>query len=695
MNFTEIINPKRCHWLLKNLCEDIIPQEERERFNITLIRKTLQHYVKCNGTNKVQYVKKDELNVLRDYGGICMQNMPTNIRGFLCEENMTDVDMANCHPQIIYQLCKQRQIECKVLEEYCLNPKQLIAEGKADKTKILKSINDYKNIKDCSYFMTKLDVEMKHIQKELAKCEEFKHLYDMASKNAETKKTKNTIGIFMSNLATSFEVKFLHKCIDFLNEKKINIAVLMYDGIMIYGNHYHNASLLQDLSQLIFTEFGYEMKFKYKEHDNGGLSLPIDFMIEKKSVDIYSSNHYLELKNTYETEYGLAFIEKLTMYSYKINGEYCFFTKDGMVQIFKPTLFDNEHNFFNYWFQDINRKTYGNIGCFPHDVSSNDSILNLWTGFACSRLDEIYDETIIQPILNHIKILMGNDDKCYEFMLKWLANLFQYPSSTSILIFMGSEEGAGKGSFMELMSNMMGGDKFCLCEDMKEDLFGQFNGHLKNTVLVNIDEPEFKSTIGFYNKIKSMITRKTISIHDKGMKKYDIPHIMKYIATSNELHAFKVSANDRRFFIVESSNELIGNDEYFKEFNELIQNKQVQYSFWKYLMNYPTKKQLTKNDIPMTKLKEEAIALSRDTVEDFAEEFQGTYTSMGLYNAFKSFMSGNGVDCKMTKKSFEMKINRYFNKYGITKKEIDRTSYKGMVYYKGNLDETIFCNIAD
>ncbi len=697
MNITEIINPKRCHWLLKNLTEDIIPHDERERFNMTLIKKTIQHYIKCNGNNKVQYVKKDEMNMLRDYGGICIQNMPTNIRGFLCEESMTDIDMVNCHPTIIWQLCKKYNIECSILQEYCLNRKQLIAEGKADKIKVIKSINDYKPLKDCSYFMTKLDVEIKHIQKELVKILDFKLQHDMAIKNAETKKTKNVIGMFMSNLATSFEVKFLHSCIDFFNNQKIRIGVLMYDGIMIYGNHYKNIQLLTDLSQLIQSEFGFDIQFNYKEHDNGGLMLPEDFMIENEKG--FKNKQYTELKNMYENEYGLAFIESLTVYSYKNNGVYRFYTKDAMAQVLKPIRLDEasflpSFQFFNCWLDDINRKTYTDIGCFPHDVECPPGILNLWTGFQCSNLKESYDETIIQPILNHIRILMGNDDKCYEFMLKWLANLFQYPSSTSVMVFMGSEEGAGKGSFMDLMSEMMGGDKFFLCEDLKEDMFGTFNGHLKNTVLVNIDEPDFKSTIGFFNKIKSMITRKTISIHDKGMKKYDIPHIMKYIATSNELHAFKISKNDRRFFIVESSNELMGNDDYFRTFNELIKNKQVQYSFWKYLMDYPTKKQITKNDIPMTKLKEEAILLSRDSAEDFAEQMEGSFTSMSLYISFKSFMTANGIDCRMSKKSFELRFNRYLDKYGITKRMIDRVSHRGFVYYKGKLDETIFCDIT-
>lgn len=687
MNFTERVDPLKVEWLLLNITTELIPVNE-DKFNLTLIKKTLQHYDKCKGNNKVMYSKKDELNVLRDYGTLCIQNVPSNIRGFLCD-SMTDIDMVNCHPTIIYQLCKKHNIECTELENYCLNRKQLVLEGKVDKMSVIKSINNYKPLKDCSYYMSKLDAEIKHIQSQLIKLEQYKPLLNMAIKSAETKKNKNISGIFMSNLATSFEVKFLHSCISLMQQKEIEIGVLIYDGFMVYGNYYNNPQLLEDLSQHIFQQFGFEISFSYKEHDTS-IKLPDGWTFRAKS-SFETNQQYVIYKKKYETDFGLAFIEKTTSYSYKIGGQYHFFSRDGIKQILATQRLDSftflPSNFFiQCWLSDPNRKTYENVGVFPHDKECPDGFLNLWTGFACERIQstEIVD---IEPIFKHIRILMGNNEECFNFMLKWLANLFQYPSSASLFVFMGSEEGAGKGSFMDLMSNMMGGDKYFLCEDMKEDLFGTFNGHLRDTVLVNIDEPEFKSTVGLYNKIKSMITRKTIAIHNKGEKKYDIPHVIKYIGTSNELHAFKISKNDRRFFLVESSNELIGNYSYFKWFNEYIQDEKVQYSFWKFLMDYPTKKQLDKSDIPMTKLREEAVILSRDSVEDFLEEFDGYRVGIEFYNAFKSFMTSSGIDCKMSKKSFEMKANRLFEKYNVNKKEIDRKSFKGVIYYTGDFDD--------
>ena len=60
---------------------------------------------------------------------------------------------------------------------------------------------------------------------------------------------------------------FLQAVRAYLEGKGIEIAVLMLDGLMVYGDHYDNAPLLEELHTLLRDKHGIEMHFDYKQHE--------------------------------------------------------------------------------------------------------------------------------------------------------------------------------------------------------------------------------------------------------------------------------------------------------------------------------------------------------------------------------------------------------------------------------------------
>ena len=662
MEYTELVDIKAVRWLITQLSQEFIYQNvlptESERFGFTYVKKILQKMDKCGGMSKVKYEKKDKFGILRDYASLSIQSLPTSFRGLICK-NMTDVDMVNAHPVIIYNLCIQHKIPCLYLKEYCENRKQLIAENKCSKMDIIKSINK-QNIIKCDGWLKSFDVEMKEIQKTLFDMPEYEQQRILSEA-----KPKNRRGCFMSHLATSFEVKILHSVIHSLN---LDIGVLMYDGFMFYGDKPEN--LLQDLSQMVKDKTGFDIEWSYKEHDTS-IQVPDDF-VEDNYEQIYEA-----LKRKYEKDYCLSFIENNCMFSFKVNNKLCFFNSSDLSLHFQ-NVFVSKQTFLFLWLKDAERQTFHSVGIFPHDVICPEGCLNIWTGYAVEKITP--SDTDIEPILNHLRIIT-NEEIMYEFLLDWIANMFQFPSSKSIMIIIQGKEGSGKSILCDLLSHMLGSYAIEI-DDVKENLFGRFNDHLSDKVFVNLNELDRKEMNQYFERIKALITSPTINIEGKGQKKYTTQSLLHFMTTTQNDNVFKITEESRRYCYFETNNELCGNTEYFDFLFNFIEKKSVQRAFYDYLMNRKVKQKITIKDIPITNAMREQFVLNRDNIEDYIVEFTDDKCAQENYNDYKTFMKNQGLEYAPSRKLFEMRFAKLMSKYDIKKKRQIVDGTKQIVYYK-------------
>jgi hypothetical protein len=683
MNFEERVDLRAVRWILEQFDEDFmklnIPVEEQERFKYQYnnIKKILLHYDKFNGINKTIYIKsdKDPKNILRDYASLSIQGLPTYFRGLICNGLMTDIDMVNCHPMIILNLCKKYNVTHKYLEQYCNERKELIANGSANKIKVIESINKHTILKNTTPFMTKLDAEIKNIQREFMDIPDFSLQLELAKDACSKKKDykrHNIAGTFMSNVATSYEVQILHSIIPLIQRKSLEISVLMYDGFMIYGNA--PDGLMEELSLFVKDNYGFDIAFTTKPLETGNLMIPPNWSEPDRK------SNYNILKHKYETDYCLAFIKSISSFSYKINGKILFFKQHEMKLELQPikvaTMYKMGHFvakplvdkcFFDEWINDAERQTYDDVDIIPHDRKCPSNILNLWTGFYAERITD-YQKVDISFFLTHIKIMCNHNDKYYEFVVNWIANLLQYPSSTSLLInFFTDDGGTGKGSLVDIIKCIIGKDKVLFVDDLSR-LFGRFNDGLKGIVLCHLDEMSAKDLNPYYERLKAFITSDTLNIETKGVKAFTVANTVKYISTTQHAQAFKIKNGDRRIWTVESSEELKDNTEYFNKFRELLLDDNVIRSLYDFFMTHKVKKQLTKQDYPETKLMEEAKVLNRDPIEDFIIDFSSNdeVTSKDLYSSYKQYIQSSGLEFTVSLRQFQMKFARLMNKHSFT-----------------------------
>jgi len=228
----------------------------------------------------------------RLFSGGSIQGLPSTIRGLLMRDIGTDIDMCNAHPVILNYICKLHDIACPHLEYYihyrdkCLSNFESRELGK---NAYLKATNNDKmnRVKGLPAEYKKYDAEMKKIQKKLITLPEYKELVD----SVPASKTYNHDGSAINRILCYYENIILQHAIHIMNHNGIEIAVLMFDGLMLYGNYYNDRELLEKLTHYVEKQMpGLTMKWAYKEH-SAELTVPDDFDDSKK--DTFSKNSFV------------------------------------------------------------------------------------------------------------------------------------------------------------------------------------------------------------------------------------------------------------------------------------------------------------------------------------------------------------------------------------------------------------------
>jgi hypothetical protein len=243
-------------------------------------RKTYQRYGRVYPANKV--------------GAILLRK---EIRQTLYKHNMTDIDIVNAHPSILYQLCIDNNINCKYLEKYILEREAYlqrlmtlynITRDQAKDLMIITmyfgSINNWLNEnnienKEVDKFLTKFQNELNAIADTIIlKNPKF---YKSIQKKNENDPTKNNKASFLSCYLQEHEERILEYIYQYcVNNKYIinNICSLCYDGIMI-ETQYYKEQLLQELTEEIKQKTGFNLKFTVKDMD-------IDYLENIKDIEI-------------------------------------------------------------------------------------------------------------------------------------------------------------------------------------------------------------------------------------------------------------------------------------------------------------------------------------------------------------------------------------------------------------------------
>jgi hypothetical protein len=215
-------------------------------------------------------------------------------------------------------------------------------------------------------------------------------------------------------------------------------------------------------------------------------------------------------------------------------------------------------------------RNYDNVGVYPKATLCPTNIFNMWRPFAMELKTGDYTPNVdgMNTLLQHIKILCNNDDTVYNYFIFWIAQMIQYPEVKTVIITLISKQGAGKGTLIKLLTLLLGCNKVLETTKPSRDVWGDFNGMMAMSYLVNLNELNKKDTLDNIEQIKGLITDASLTINNKGVNQFKIISYHRFIITTNNENPIDTKEDDRRNVIIRSSDEKIGNKAYFNEINK-------------------------------------------------------------------------------------------------------------------------------
>ena len=462
--------------------------------------------------------------------------------------------------------------------------------------------------------------------------EQYKHHADAYRKDPKNAGKKNERGSFLSTVAQDYEIKIIDHLLSYImfqtkmsvvdGHSDKHIITYSYDGFMLLkervdangGIH----KLLEDLEQRTFEFCGIEMNFSAKDMNDDFhtefVYTPTVVEAEVRETDKQREKREKEEakqeKERAKKEVMADNNKKYTMMKKEFEKTHCKIIHHGVyVEItdngnfirkqrqmeekyihmsYKKDLLGNNVPFIYEWIKDPNIRSYENMDVFPNGALCPANCFNLWRPFEMEFVKKwTHDQEGLDMLLNHIRIICGNDDSAYNQAMKWFAHMVQHPEHKSFMPTFISMPGAGKTSVFELLEKILGSDKCLSTSTPSTDVWGPFNGLMAGKFLVCIDDPEIVDN-NFHEQIKTIILGKTLRIQRKGVDSYVEKSYVRLLGATNKENGFmREEKQGRRTLTIRSSDEKIGDIAYFKQIYALMDRRDTLKTFYEHLKNLP------------------------------------------------------------------------------------------------------------
>jgi len=664
-----------------------IPFEDGDEEEWKQIQETkLKNYVKKKFSDKGIFTKyKQVAKYGRYYSSNGLQGFQREVKKYISGEFYKDIDIKNCHPEILEQLLEFNKISSgKLLRNYNNNREEFIKEyGFKNKLDFIKIINNdslnnnkFKEIHDLVY---------ENLVPKLKK--ENKTLYNRIKKErTKKKKTYNFEGSFLSHYLQNIENNILMVMFKFFNNKGFEVGVLSFDGLMIRKSKELTEELLVDLEGVILKETGYKLKLIYKSLVTKWEPNKLDKVeLEEKqkgNVLKFSIEEYISLSDIYDIDDDgnkVVNEEKRSIFLDYSNNFMCLFEnphiygwRDRTNEDFSMRSFaqiQNRTNIFGLkiWLESDKKRQFTRCLFKVEDYKEEEEYYNLY------KRPSMKKGEVPEVFLDYLReVICNNDEKSFTYILDYLSILLKYGLTKQCIVLMGLM-GAGKSSLIDICGFIVGKDYYTPVSNIHR-VTNNFNSWTEKSILIGIEE--IVSCGADYhtvqNILKTMITEETKVIEKKGVDSYTTTCYNNIIMATNGFNPVAISEDNRRYAIFEVNPIHMGDFKYFH--NLKTQVKDNIESIREFLFN----REITNMDLnsirPTTAKEKVLLELNVSTIDRFirddlvvkgdSKHSSRNYTES--YHKFKNYCHDNGEKVNISTKYY----TQHLHKIGLTTERV-------------------------
>jgi hypothetical protein len=213
-----------------------------------------------------------------------------------------------------------------------------------------------------------------------------------------------------------------------------------------------------------------------------------------------------------------------------------------------------------------------------------------------------------------------------ELGMYYIKIMYEEPKQQlPLLVLVSKERQTGKTSFLNFLSMLFGANYVQVSPD---DLTSDFNAVYATKNVIGVDETVIDKR-GAIERIKSLVTSKTIVVNQKNITQYAVPFYGKLIMTSNRENDFiRIDAEEIRFWVRKLSPFGRVDQGFFDKLKEEIP------LFLRYLLNLPKREYRSrmvfsaeeiKNNQLDAVVKESKSGLYKELHERIREHFESTH----------------------------------------------------------------------
>ena len=660
--------------------------------------------IDSNGILKVTHSQPKGIGRFYSCGDLSPVVLQRHIKHTLFHsQGWIDLDMIKGHPTILSQLAYRNKFEVKNIKKYVDDADYVLEKllNHYNKEQPLINKDDIKDIFNMLIYGGGYSTWLKELSKNgkpiisteehgfisafKDDCERLRDIIFLSNpaivnnvKDSSKSEYQNKCTT-MSYFCGAIENEIIFQCYKLLKSRGFvgsDKVALEYDGLCFKRPNVSDEllnDLLDDINTHIFMKTGLNVKMKWKPYNPEHIHE--DIIDESQEIVLEDiEDKFMSFKKVSKAfEWQHAKIINSSFFIKEIEDEVIIMSRPQITTAYEHLTYEDvtengvkTKNFMSAWLtNNPDQRCYESLGCYPPGITCPNLCFNTWIPFPPEKITEYtHKEEELKIILNHIKILSGNDVGVADYFGKWIAQMIQYPAIKSICLVLISDEGAGKGTFMKLLCKLLGEKKVMETSEPSRDVWGDFNGRMANTFLINLNELEKKETIQSEGIIKKLITDPKITINNKGVNQYDINSYHRFLITTNKEDPIKTTKDDRRKVIIRSSDEKCGDKKYFEQLCNMLDDVDVIKTIYEYFKSIPDMDKFGLIPMPQTEYQNNLKELSRSPLEQWIEKFvlensdkeEVKMASTDLYGHFTKWCAKYNNDFKCNNIQFGVRM---------------------------------------